>query len=93
MSLSHLVVNTIVVLSGLVVILFAFAVQFNIDLKKTVASKNLKISNLKRKNNEYKFVMRISDDISAEMQKEIESLTLERDTLKSKLNHKKRPTK
>lgn len=40
---------------------------------------------------EYRFVMAISDDISAEMQKEIEALTLERDTLKAKLNHKKRP--
>lgn len=40
---------------------------------------------------EYKLIMDISDDISAEMLNENERLQLEVDTLKAKLNHKKRP--
>lgn len=42
------------------------------------------IRQFRKEVDEYRFVMRISDDISAEMQREI-------DTLKAKLNHKKRP--
>lgn len=44
------------------------------------------IRQFRKEVDQYLFVMRISDDISAEMQREI-------DTLKAKLNHKKRPSK
>lgn len=46
--------------------------------------KEHEILRLKQENEQYRFVMRISDDISAEMQREI-------DALKARLNHKKRP--
>lgn len=49
------------------------------------------ILRLKQENEQYRFVMAISDEITEDMQREIESLTIERDTLKAKLNHKKRP--
>ena len=49
------------------------------------------IRRLNKTISENKFIMRISDDISAEMFKDNERLQKEVDTLKAKLYHKKQP--
>lgn len=63
----------------------SLAKALNLEIEKKEELQK-RIRQYKEEVNQYCFVMRISDDISAEMQREI-------DTLKAKLNHKKRPAK